>query len=223
LRTLIVDDEPIARRVLREELELLAGVEVVGEAENGKDALLRIEKLAPDLVILDLQMPVMSGFEVVRHLTGTPLPAVVIVTAYDEHAIQAFDAGAVDYLLKPVNETRLRKAVERVRSMLGRPIEIANQVARIAAAGDAAQGGRAGRLGLFPNRFGRDSCIPGGQGISVDYHRKAAPSRHSIAAGYPGASMRRPFSARSSQRHRQRGPRAQNECPEQSALACYPE
>jgi len=134
-----VDDEPIARRVLREDLELLPGIEIVGEAENGKEALLRIEKWKPDLVFLDLQMPLMSGFEVVRNLGGKHAPAVVIVTAFDQHAIQAFEAGAVDYLLKPVNEARLRKAVERARSICGRPLEIANQVARIAAASRPAQ------------------------------------------------------------------------------------
>ena len=154
LKTLIVDDEPIARRVLREDLELLPGVEIVGEADNGKEALLRIEQLKPDLVLLDLQMPVMSGFEVVRNLTGTHAPVVVIVTAFDRHAIQAFEAGAVDYLLKPVNEARLRTAVERARNMCGRPLEIANQVARIAAArrrqtGPAAQGGGAKWRRLF--------------------------------------------------------------------------
>jgi DNA-binding LytR/AlgR family response regulator len=79
-------------------------------------------------------MPVMSGFEVVRNLTGTRAPVVIIVTAFDQHAIQAFEAGAVDYLLKPVDEARLRKAVERARNICGRPLEIANQVARIAAA-----------------------------------------------------------------------------------------
>jgi DNA-binding LytR/AlgR family response regulator len=138
LKTLIVDDEPVARRVLREDLEMWPDVEVVGEADNGKDALLRIEQLKPDLVFLDLQMPVMSGFEVARHLTGEHAPVVVIVTAYDEHAIQAFEAGAVDYLLKPVGEARLRTAVERARNMRDHPLEIANQVARIAAATDAA-------------------------------------------------------------------------------------
>jgi DNA-binding LytR/AlgR family response regulator len=115
LKALIVDDEPIARRVLREDLELLPNVEVVGEADNGKDALLQIEKLKPDAVFLDLQMPVMSGFEVVRNLSGTNAPVVVIVTAFDQHAIQAFEAGAVDYLLKPVNEARLRTASDRKR------------------------------------------------------------------------------------------------------------
>src|ERR1700678_3914947 len=101
LKALVVDDEPIARRVLREDLEQLTDVEVVGEAENGKDALLQIERLKPDAVFLDLQMPVMSGFEVVRNLGGKGAPVVVIVTAFDQHAIQGFEAGAGDYLLKP--------------------------------------------------------------------------------------------------------------------------
>ena len=92
--------------------------------------------MKPDLVFLDLQMPVMSGFEVVRNLSGKHAPVVVIVTAFDQHAIQAFEAGAVDYLLKPVNEVRLRAAVERARSMRGRPLEIADRVARITAADD---------------------------------------------------------------------------------------
>jgi len=139
LKALIVDDEPIARRVLREDLEQLPNVEVVGEAENGKDALLQIEKLKPDTVFLDLQMPVMSGFEVARNLTGKNAPVVVIVTAFDQHAIQAFEAGAIDYLLKPVNEARLRTAVERARNMQSHPLEIANLVAKISAASDAPQ------------------------------------------------------------------------------------
>ena len=101
MKTLIVDDEPIARRILREDLESLPGVEVVGEADNGRTALQQIEKLRPELVFLDLQMPVMSGFEVVRQLAGQTMPIIVIVTAFDQHAVQAFEAGAVDYLLKP--------------------------------------------------------------------------------------------------------------------------
>ena len=132
IHTLIVDDEPVARRLLREELELLPEIEVVGEAENGREALQKIERLRPDLVFLDLQMPVMSGFEVARGLGGASLPVLVIVTAFDQHAIQAFEAGAIDYLLKPVSEARLRKAVERAKGLLNRPIEIANQVAGIA-------------------------------------------------------------------------------------------
>jgi DNA-binding LytR/AlgR family response regulator len=134
MKTLIVDDEPIARRVLREGLELLPDIEVVGEADNGRSALEQIEKLRPELVFLDLQMPVMSGFEVVRNLAGKTMPIIVIVTAFDQHAVQAFEAGAVDYLLKPVQDARLQKAVERARSLRHQPLEIANHAAKIAAA-----------------------------------------------------------------------------------------
>src|SRR5258708_22463138 len=125
MRALIVDDEPIARRVLREELELFREVLVVGEAADGKEALQKIAKLRPEVVFLDLQMPVMSGFEVVRNLSGPNLPVIVMVTAFDQHAIEAFEAGAIDYLLKPVSEKRLRTAVERARKLLGKPGEIA--------------------------------------------------------------------------------------------------
>ncbi|MGO9257012.1 MAG: LytR/AlgR family response regulator transcription factor [Bryobacteraceae bacterium] len=132
MRTLIVDDEPIARQVLREELERFADVEIAGEAANGKEALLKIAELRPDLVFLDLQMPVMSGFEVIQNLTTLPAPFVIIVTAFDQHAIQAFEAGAIDYLLKPVNEARLQRAVERARSMQGKQLEIASHLDQIA-------------------------------------------------------------------------------------------
>jgi two-component system LytT family response regulator len=134
MKTLIVDDEPIARRVLREELENVPQVVVVGEAENGRQALQQIAELKPDLVFLDLQMPVMGGFEVVHKLSGGHLPIIVIITAFDQHAIEAFEAGAVDYLLKPVGEERLRKAVERARNLYKDPLDVANEVAKIAAA-----------------------------------------------------------------------------------------
>lgn len=135
ITTLIVDDEPVARRLLREELENFEEIEIVGEASNGREALQQIAKLKPELVFLDLQMPVMSGFEVVRGLGGSNMPVIVIVTAFDQHAIQAFEAGAVDYLLKPVAEDRLQKAVERAKALLQRPIDIANRVATIASVG----------------------------------------------------------------------------------------
>lgn len=135
-RALIVDDEPVARRILREELELLPNVTVAGEAENGRDALRKIAEIQPDLVFLDLQMPVMTGFEVVRSLAGPALPAVVIVTAFDEHAIRAFDAGAIDYLLKPVDGERLQRAVDRARRLRNRPVEIAESLARIASSAE---------------------------------------------------------------------------------------
>lgn len=131
LRALIVDDEPIARRVLREELELMDMVEVVGEAENGAVALPLLSSLTPDLVFLDVQMPVMNGFELLGQLRGGPMPAFVMVTAYDQHAIRAFDAGAVDYLLKPVSHQRLVQAVERASRLYRHPLQVAETVAKL--------------------------------------------------------------------------------------------
>ena len=114
LRTLIVDDEPVARRILREELESIDSVEIIGEADSGANALDRIARDRPDLVLLDLQMPEMNGLDVVRNLKGGGYtPAIVVVTAYDSYALQAFDAGAIDYLLKPVGQERLREAIQR--------------------------------------------------------------------------------------------------------------
>jgi two-component system LytT family response regulator len=136
MKTLIVDDEPIARRILRDELEHFPEVTVVGEAGDGKEALQRIEELGPDLVFLDLQMPVMSGFEVVQNLGGH-MPMVVIVTAFDEHAIRAFEAGAIDYLLKPVSQSRLQRCVERAANLQGKPGEIEASVRSIAAFADS--------------------------------------------------------------------------------------
>ncbi len=113
LRVLIVDDEPIARRVLRQELVCLSGVEVVGEADTGEFALKQISTLRPDLVFLDIQMPAMGGFEVLNQVKGDRAPSFVMVTAFDQHAIRAYEAGVVDYLLKPVSQARLQQSVER--------------------------------------------------------------------------------------------------------------
>jgi len=140
IRTLLVDDEPVARQILREELESFPDIVIVGEAENGKQALQQIVELHPDVVFLDLQMPVMSGFEVVRQVGDTP-PVVVIVTAFDQHAIEAFEAGAVDYLLKPISEARLRQSVERARILRGKPAALLDNVAKIVSA-EAIRGAR---------------------------------------------------------------------------------
>ncbi|MBZ5635820.1 MAG: LytTR family DNA-binding domain-containing protein [Acidobacteriia bacterium] len=145
LKTLIVDDEPIARRVLREELDAVPNVVIVGEAENGEQALQQIAELRPDLVLLDLQMPVMGGFEVVRKLAGH-LPVVVIITAFDQHAIEAFEAGAIDYLLKPVGGERLRKAVERARKLRKNPFHVADDVANITSAAVSGNSGRGRKI-----------------------------------------------------------------------------
>lgn len=137
IKTLVVDDESIARQVLRDELELIPEIQIVGEAANGTEALHKIMNLQPDLVFLDLQMPDMGGFEVIQNLSGTHLPVVVIVTAYQQYAIKAFEAGAIDYLLKPVRGERLHKAVERTKGLLGKPREIARDLAKIASVSDA--------------------------------------------------------------------------------------
>ncbi len=131
IRTLIVDDEPIAREILRDELGGFEDVEVIGEAENGGAALLQIARLKPDLVFLDLEMPGLGGFDVIHRLPEGALPIVVIVTAYDQHAIRAFEAGALDYLLKPVSHERLEKAVDRARMLRGRTPEVAESLVRL--------------------------------------------------------------------------------------------
>lgn len=114
LQVLIVDDEPIARALLVEELAAMRNVKVIGEADTGGAALAAIETLRPDLVLLDVQMPGCDGFEVMRRISGPVIPAVVFVTAFDAHAIRAFEHGALDYLLKPVSADRLQAALDRV-------------------------------------------------------------------------------------------------------------
>jgi DNA-binding LytR/AlgR family response regulator len=115
VRVLIADDEPIARQVLREHIESMPGLEVAGEASTGPETLQRILDLQPDLVLLDLQMPELDGLATARFLRGSRAPAVIFVTAYERHALEAFDVGAVDYVLKPVRRERLERAVEKAR------------------------------------------------------------------------------------------------------------
>lgn len=131
MRALIVDDEPIARRVLREELEVLDSVDVVGEAENGEAALSLLDSESPDVMFLDIQMPAMNGFELLSRLNGGRMPVVVMVTAYDQHAIRAFEAGAIDYLLKPVSQERLTQAVDRASRLHRSPLQVAERVATL--------------------------------------------------------------------------------------------
>ncbi len=112
MRVLIVDDEMLARSILSEHLGKLDDIEVVGQAANGFEAVKLAEELNPDLMFLDIQMPKLSGFEVLE-LLGERAPAVIFTTAYDEYALRAFEVHAVDYLLKPVEPPRLAAAVER--------------------------------------------------------------------------------------------------------------
>jgi DNA-binding LytR/AlgR family response regulator len=125
LKVVVVDDEQLAREELCYQLRQLGTVEVVGQAGNGLDAVSAVEKFEPDLVFLDIQMPGLTGFEVARRLLSheAEAPAMVFVTAFDQHAIEAFEVNAVDYLLKPVEPARLEQAVERARRRIdgGRP------------------------------------------------------------------------------------------------------
>ena len=116
-RAVIVDDEELARRVLRELMACHSEVEVVAECANGFEAVKSVAELKPDLLFLDVQMPKLDGFEVLE-LTG-PVPVVIFVTAYDQFALRAFEAHAVDYLLKPFGADRLKKALDRARERLG--------------------------------------------------------------------------------------------------------
>jgi two-component system LytT family response regulator len=116
LRALIVDDEELARQILREYLTGAGGVEIAAECANGFEAVKAIGELKPDVVFLDIQMPKLDGFEVLE-LIDTPV-AVIFVTAYDQYAMRAFEAHAVDYLLKPFNPARLKTALERARERL---------------------------------------------------------------------------------------------------------
>jgi two-component system LytT family response regulator len=119
IKTLIVDDEPLARDKVKRFLRDESDVEIIGECGNGKEAVSAIKKLSPDLVFLDIQMPEMSGFQVLQSVGVAQMPAVIFATAYDQYAIQAFDVHALDYLLKPFNRERFRRAVERVREQIG--------------------------------------------------------------------------------------------------------
>lgn len=115
MRVLIVDDEALARQRVRRLLQNEADVEIVGEAESGHDAVAMIRELQPDLVCLDVQMPGLDGFGVLRELDGSTVPMVLFITAYDEHAQRAFDVHAVDYVLKPVDDERFRAAFDKAR------------------------------------------------------------------------------------------------------------
>lgn len=117
MRILIVDDEMLARSILSEHLNALSGLELVGQAANGFEAVKLAEELNPDLIFLDIQMPKLSGFEVLE-LLGEKAPAVIFTTAFDEYALKAFEVHAVDYLLKPVEPPRLAAAIERAQERL---------------------------------------------------------------------------------------------------------
>lgn len=129
IRVLIVDDEQLARQRVRLLLNEESDVEIIGECADGFEAVDQIKATRPDLVFLDVQMPEMDGFEALRRVPNASLPVVIFTTAYDQHALRAFDAHALDYLLKPFKPTRFKESVQRAREL------IANKQAGVATRG----------------------------------------------------------------------------------------
>ncbi|MDR3378031.1 MAG: response regulator, partial [Verrucomicrobiae bacterium] len=128
MRALIVDDEPLARQGIRLLLREEADIEVVEECANGADALAAIERHQPALMFLDVQMPKLDGFALLAAVPAHQMPVVVFVTAYDRHALKAFEMSATDYLLKPIKPARFREAVERARERArSRDLETINE------------------------------------------------------------------------------------------------
>ena len=152
IRALIADDEPLIREFLRGRLEAIGDVCVVAEAGDGAEAIEQIRAHAPDVVFLDIQMPGCDGFGVIRDVGTAKMPLVVFVTAYDDYAIQAFEVHAVDYLLKPFDQDRVRTAVDRVRERLAarEGAQLAERLEKVL----AALGGDRDRRHTLPVRIG---------------------------------------------------------------------
>jgi two-component system, LytTR family, response regulator len=137
-RVVICEDEPLARETLRDFIAAWPGLALVGEASDGLQALKLVRSLAPDVVFMDIQMPELTGLDVLRQLKGhTPWPAIVFTTAYDQHAITAFELNAVDYLLKPFSQERFDTAVQRVLDDAPLPADVAEQALSTSAANAA--------------------------------------------------------------------------------------
>ena len=144
LRLLIVDDEPVARRRLRRLVREIGDIDIAGEAGDGASAVSAIRTLKPDIVLLDVQMPEMDGFQVLEAIGRETLPAVIFVTAFDQYALRAFEVHAVDYLLKPFSAERLAEALSRARERLQRGERLPTQ--EILAEARGGQSGHAGRV-----------------------------------------------------------------------------
>jgi two-component system, LytTR family, response regulator len=136
LRLLIVDDEPLIRYGIRSDVSDMPGIEVAGECRCVAEAVDAIRSTELNIVLLDVQLPDGTGFDVIREIGPQRMPAVVFATAYDKYAIQAFEVNAVDYLLKPFDEARLRESIERVRERLLRPTALVRQLEALIEAHD---------------------------------------------------------------------------------------
>ena len=165
MRILIADDEPVARQVLREHVEAIPSLEIAGEASTGKETLQRILDLDPDVVLLDQQMPELDGLAVVRSLRGALTPQIIFVTAYEKHALDAFEVGAVDYLLKPVRRERLERALEKARRQLkvaaaGTPKKIVGRCSLNSFTITSGEGFGRQRIVVAPFRSGNEKLLP---------------------------------------------------------------
>ena len=171
LRVLIVDDEPLARRGIRQLLAHESDAIVVGESRNGREATRALRELAPDLVFLDVQMPDLDGFGVLREHGVERMPLVVFVTAHDEFAVQAFEAHAVDYLVKPLNAARFTRTMTRVRERhwAGAVMQLASQLAAMLAAlgTDASRAGDGAGRPDPDTRYARRLVVPTPTGDAV--------------------------------------------------------
>jgi two-component system LytT family response regulator len=127
VRTLLVDDEALSRRGLELRLRVASDIDIIGQCSNGREALAAIREQKPDLVFLDIQMPGLSGFDVLAELQPHELPMIVFVTAYDRFAVQAFEARAIDYVLKPVDDARLAATLTHVRELLEQRTAVAER------------------------------------------------------------------------------------------------
>lgn len=167
LSILIADDEPLARRLLASLLADMPAVELVAQCSNGREAIELTRELAPDLLILDIQMPGLTGFDVVKELQSDILPNVIFCTAYQRYAIDAFDLHAVDYLLKPVDEKRLARAIERARQRLADSAGAQDTKTPLVGAIDEIARNVAGRLRPGTSVDSRDDALVGGRKIAV--------------------------------------------------------
>ncbi len=190
IRVLLVDDEPLARHRVRSLLTTEPDIELLGECDNGSEAVRRVVELRPDVLFLDVQMPGLDGFGVLHALRHAPLPFVVFVTAYDQFALRAFDVHALDYVLKPVSTERFRRVLARARSLLHdgaeaperhRLVELLDELARRQTASDRMVLRTGGRL-VFVRMAEIDWIEVAGNQVRVHSGGRVYESRETLSA-----------------------------------------
>jgi len=149
MRAIVVEDEEPARLGLRRMLQNFTDIEVVAEAVDGVEALEKIANFQPDLIFLDIQIPELNGFEVLRIMKTKTMPVIIFTTAYDQYAIQAFEVNAVDYLLKPFDEKRLAKSIDRAKKRLIQKSSIRRKISRLVDSFDQITGAKLNKIPLY--------------------------------------------------------------------------